>query len=99
MCVYIQNWKKRWFVLRKKDPFDPTSVELVYYADPRKKELRGTIPVESLSKVYHTPSKNKEHVFAVETDDKKFLLKATEHNTKSIWLAKLMELISHGGQC
>lgn len=98
-CVHIQNWKKRWFVLRKKDPFDPASVELVYYADPLKKELRGTIPVKSLLKVYHTPTKNKsEHVFAVDMDDKKFLLKATDHNTKSIWLAKLMELISNGGQ-
>ena len=99
----MQNWKKRWFVLRKKDPFDSASIELVYYGDPSKKEIKGIIPVHKLTKVYHTPTKSKqEHVFAVETSDKKdkkFLLKATEHNTKSIWIAKLTELISRGGQC
>ena len=38
----------------------------------------------------------KENVFAVETEDRKYILRAPDSTTKDIWLAKLCELCGQG---
>ena len=39
---------------------------------------------------------NKENVFAIETEDRKYILRASDPVTKNIWLAKLCELCGQG---
>ena len=93
-----QNWKKRWFTLYRLDPFNPTSMEISYYADSECKEKKGTINVTKISKVSPISGKTKDHIFSIETTDgKKLVMKAADARTKNIWLAKLLEGCSKGG--
>lgn len=39
---------------------------------------------------------HKENVFAIETEDRKYILRAPDQLTKNIWLAKLCELCGQG---
>ncbi|XP_019856874.1 PREDICTED: uncharacterized protein LOC109585304 [Amphimedon queenslandica] len=86
------KWKKRWFVLSRTNPHDPNSIDLSYYNDRTMKEKRGTINLAKFigirpnAKIGH-----KENVFAIETQERKFILRASDQRTKNIWLAKLCE--------
>ena len=67
--------------------------------DSTKKEKRGSI---NLSKFVglcpNAKVGNKDHGFAVETEDRKYILRAPDAVTKNIWIAKLCELCGQG-QC
>ena len=91
-----QTWKKRWFVLSQKDPFNPRSVELTYYTESDQAEKRGTIDMASITRIHPSPSKAKGHIFSIEVKDKKIMLKADDAKTKSIWIAKLYEFAGQG---
>ena len=91
-----QTWKKRWFVLTQKDPFNPRSVELNYYTDSSMSERRGTIDMTSITRIHPSPSKAKGHIFSIEVKDRKIMLKAEDPKTKSIWIAKLYEFAGQG---
>lgn len=61
------------------------------------KEKRGTINLSKFigirpnAKIGH-----KEHVFAIETEERKYILRASDLRTKNIWLAKLCEICGQG---
>lgn len=63
------------------------------------KEKRGTINLSKFigirpnAKIGH-----KENVFAIETQERKFILRAGDQRTKNIWLAKLCEFCGQGKQ-
>lgn len=92
----LQTWKKRWFILSQRDPFDPRSVELTYYSDSNLEEKRGTIDMPSITRIHPSPSKAKGHIFSIEIKDKKIMLKADDAKTKGIWIAKLYEFAGQG---
>lgn len=92
----LQTWKKRWFVLSQRDPFDPRSVELTYYSDSNQEEKRGTIDMPSITRIHPSPSKAKGHIFSIEIKDKRIMLKADDAKTKGIWIAKLYEFAGQG---
>ena len=76
---------------------DPSTLELAYFMDSSKKEKRGIINLAKF--VGLSPNAkigSKEHAFALETTDRKFILRAPDAITKNIWLAKLCELCSQG---
>lgn len=78
---------------------DPSTLELVYYMDNTKKEKRGTVNIAKF--VGLSPNAkvgNKDHAFALETEDRKYILRAPDAVTKNIWLAKLCEVCGQG-QC
>jgi hypothetical protein len=92
LFFFQQKWKKRWFVLSRPDPSDPCSIDLSYYNDRSMKEKRGSINLSKFvgirpnAKIGH-----KENVFAIETKDRKYILRAGDIKIKDIWLAKLCE--------
>jgi hypothetical protein len=92
----IVTWKKRWFILSQKDPFDPRSVQLTYFTDSNLAEKRGTIDMPNITRIHPSPSKAKGHIFSIEIKDKKIMLKADDAKTKDIWIAKLYEFAGHG---
>lgn len=76
---------------------DPNSIDLSYYNDRSMKEKRGTINLNKFigirpnAKIGH-----KENVFAIETEERKFILRAGDQRIKNIWLAKLCEFCGQG---
>ena len=78
---------------------DPNSIDLSYYNDRTMKEKRGTIDLAKFigirpnAKIGH-----KENVFAIETQERKFILRASDMRIKNIWLAKLCEFCGQGKQ-
>lgn len=76
---------------------DPSTLELSYFKDVTKKgkqtviNLTKFIGIRPNAKVGH-----KENVFAIETEDRKYILRAPDQLTKNIWLAKLCELCGQG---
>ena len=76
---------------------DTSTLELNYYMDSTKREKRGSI---NLSKFVglcpNAKVGSKEHGFAVETEDRKYILRAPDAVTKNIWIAKLCELCGQG---
>ena len=75
----------------------PSSIELAYYKDASKKEKRQTIDLSKFVGIRpNAKVGTKEHVFAIETEERKYILKAPDQNTKNIWLAKLCELCGQG---
>ena len=75
----------------------PSSVELSYYKDASKREKRRTIDLSKFVGIRpNAKVGTKEHVFAIETEERKYILKASDQNTKNIWLAKLCELCGQG---
>lgn len=75
----------------------PTSIELSYYKDASKKEKLQTIDLSKFVGIRpNAKVGTKEHVFAIETEERKYILKAPDQNTKNIWLAKLCELCGQG---
>ena len=78
------------------DPFDPLAVDLTYYTDAEKKEKKGSICIGQITKVNPTQGKAKEHIFSIETHDKKYVLKASDDMKKTMWIAKLLECCSKG---
>ena len=78
-------------------PYLPQSIELSYYKDHTKKEKRQTIDLSKFVGIRpNAKVGTKEHVFAIETEERKYILKAPDQNTKNIWLAKLCELCGQG---
>lgn len=73
------------------------TINLCYYKDINKK---GEARHINLSKITGIRPSSKvgssDHIFAIETEDRKYILKAQDHNTKNIWLAKLCELCGQG---
>lgn len=95
--LLLQNWKKRWFVLAKTTTSQNlATLDLSYYADPTKKDRKGTVDLSKITTVNPLPSKSKEHVFSIETSDRKYGFKAPDIQTREIWVAKLMELCGKG---
>ena len=75
----------------------PSSIELSYYKDASKREKRQTIDLSKFVGIRpNAKVGSKEHVFAIETEERKYILKAPDQNTKNIWLAKLCELCGQG---
>jgi len=72
------------------------TLEFSYYSDPLKKEKRGTIDLSKIVTVNPSPNKSKEHVFSLETSDRKYIFKAADTQTKEVWVAKLLELCGKG---
>lgn len=61
------------------------------------KEKRGTINLSKFVGIRpNVKIGNKKHVFVVETEDRKYILRAADLHTKTIWLAKLCELCGQG---
>ncbi|KAL5496205.1 hypothetical protein EMCRGX_G012443 [Ephydatia muelleri] len=90
------SWKKRWFVLARTDRFDPSSVLLVYYSDKTKREKKGVLSLQNFRGIRpNVQVGSKQFVFAIETQERKYILRASDPTTKGIWLAKLSE---HCGQ-
>lgn len=76
---------------------DPNSVELCYYKDTSKKEKKHVINLSSILGIRPTPKiGSADNIFAIETKDKKYILKAADVNVKNIWLAKLCEYCGQG---
>ena len=76
--------------------FDPSSVVLVYYADKTKREKKGVLSLQNFRGIRpNVKVGTKQFVFAIETQDRKYILRASDQTTKGIWLAKLSE---HCGQ-
>lgn len=76
---------------------DPTSVQLAYYKDNSKKEMSRVIDLSKFVGIRPSAKVgNNEHVFAIETEERKYILKAPDLQTKNIWLAKLCELFGQG---
>lgn len=92
----VQSWKRRWFVLSRTDPINPGAVELSYYTDPMKQEKKRSFPLSRVVKIHPTFSKAKDHSFAVELPEHKFLLRAPDGNSKNVWVAKLCEFSGQG---
>jgi len=57
------------------------TLEFSYYSDPLKKEKRGTIDLSKIVTVNPSPNKSKEHVFSLETSDRKYIFKAADTQT------------------
>lgn len=76
---------------------DPSAVELAYYRDASKKEKRQSINLTQFVGIRpNAKVGTNEHVFAIETEERKYILKAPDQSTKNIWLAKLCELCGQG---
>ncbi len=61
-----------------------------------KQEKKRSIPLLEVIKIHPSFSKAKDHSFAIELKDQKFLLKAPDVNSKNVWVAKLCELSFQG---
>lgn len=96
LSSFLQTWKRKWFVLSQKDPFNPRSVELSYYNDSDQSGKKGSIDLSAITRIHPSPSKAKGHVFSIELKDKKIMLKADDAKTKNIWIAKLYEFAGQG---
>lgn len=95
--LLLQNWKKRWFVLTKTTASQNlATLDLSYYSDPTKKDKKGTVDLSKIVTVNPLPNKSKEHVFSIETSDRKYGFKAPDIQTREIWVAKLMEMCGKG---
>ena len=76
---------------------DPTSIELCYYKDGSKQEKKRVIALNSIIGIRPTPKiGSADNIFAIETKEKKYVLKAADMHTKNIWLAKLCEYCGQG---
>lgn len=65
--------------------------------DNTKKEKRGAVNLAKF--IGLSPNAkvgNKDHAFALETEDRKYILRAPDAVTKNIWLAKLCEVCGQG---
>lgn len=96
LFLFLQTWKRKWFVLSQRDPFNPRSVELSYYNDSDESGKKGSIDLTAITRIHPSPSKAKGHIFSIELRDKKIMLKADDAKTKSIWIAKLYEFAGQG---
>ncbi len=77
--------------------YDSSTLDLSYYTDHTKKQKRGTINLSKFIGIRpNAKIGNKEHVFAIETEDRKYILRAGDVTAKTIWLAKLCELCGQG---
>jgi len=94
--VSIQSWKKRWFVLTLLNPMDPSSLDLSYYSEADRRDKKGTVNLQEIRAVNPIYTKSKGNVFSVETEDRKFLLRAPDEQQKAVWVAKLLEGCSKG---
>ncbi len=76
---------------------DPDSVQLSCYKDETKKEGRKMVDLSKFLGIRPSAKVgNHQHVFAIETEERKYILKAQDEHTKNIWLAKLCELFGQG---
>ncbi len=76
---------------------DPTSIELVYYKDGTKTEKKQVINLNSIIGIRPTPKiGSADNIFAIETKEKKYVLKAADTHIKNTWLAKLCEYCGQG---
>lgn len=72
-------------------------MELNYYMDNSKREKRGSINLSKFVGLYpNAKVGSKDHSFALETEDRKYILRAPDAVTKNIWIAKLCELCGQG---
>lgn len=72
-------------------------MELCYYNDKTAKEKRGIIDLSKFVGIRpNAKIGNKDNIFAIETEERKYILRAPDAVTKSIWLAKLCELCGQG---
>lgn len=77
--------------------FDQSSIELAYYNDKSAKVKRGTINLSKFVGIRpNAKIGNKDNIFAIETEERKYILRAPDAVTKNIWLAKLCELCGQG---
>ena len=61
------------------------------------KEKKGTINLAKFVGIRpNARIGNKEFVFAIETEERKYILRAADLGTKNTWLAKLCELCGQG---
>lgn len=77
---------------------DPTSIELSYCRDTgSKKEKKRVIELASIIGIRPTPKiGSADNIFAIETKERKYVLKAADIHIKNIWLAKLCEYCGQG---
>lgn len=76
---------------------DPSTLKLFYYKDVTKKGKQTVIDLTKFIGIRpNAKVGNKENVFAIETEDRKYILRASDPVTKNIWLAKLCELCGQG---
>ena len=76
---------------------DPSSMELCYYKDDSKREKKRVIDLNSIIGIRPTPKiGSADNIFAIETREKKYVLKAADMHTKNTWLAKLCEYCGQG---
>ena len=78
------------------NPLDPSSLDLSYYSEADRKDKRGVVNLQEIRAVNPIYSKSKGNVFSVETEDRKFLLRAPDEQQKAVWVAKLLEGCSKG---
>lgn len=95
---FFVNWKKRWFVLSRGSPQDPTSLDLSYYTEASKKDKVKSIDVREIKTINPVHNESKENVFSLEMSNrKKFMLRSADKQGKAIWVAKLLECCSKEG--
>ena len=63
--------------------------------DSNQADKRGSIDLASITRI-HSSSKGKGHIFSIELNEKKIMLKAEDAQTKCIWIAKLYEFAGQG---
>ena len=79
--------------------YDSSTLDLSYYTDHTKKQKRGSINLSKFIGIRpNAKIGNKENVFAIETEDRKYILRAGDVTAKTIWLAKLCELCGQGNK-
>jgi len=73
------------------------TISMCYYKDINKKSVPRHINLSKITGIRpSSKTGSSEHIFAIETEERKYILKAQDHNTKNIWLAKLCELCGQG---
>jgi hypothetical protein len=79
---------------------NPNSIELSYCRDNNgKKNKRHVIDLASIIGIRPTPKiGSADNIFAIETKERKYVLKAADVHIKNIWLAKLCEYCGQGKQ-
>lgn len=71
-----RNWKKRWFCLQ--------NGTMLYYANEKKKQLKGEINIDGNTLVDKAP--NKPFCFYVENAAKRVLLCAKDEHDQQAWI-------------
>ena len=87
----IQSWRKRWFTLSDHK-------ELRYYEDETLKKAKGSIDLSNVSIIRHGDKDQYGYEYTIEiiTPDRTWVLVATYHQNRVLWMEKLDEAMGNG---